>query len=247
MYNKLFLLNILLFCCSITFAQNNIKGSVKDSSGSPLPGSTIVVVETNLGTTTDFDGNYSIDATNGQTLSISFIGFVTQTITVGANSNYDVVLEPDNLLLDEVVVTSLGINREKRTLSYSVTQVGGDKFVESRTANIGSALTGKVAGVNIQAPTTGAAGSTRVTIRGGSSLSGDDQPLYVVNGIPIETGNFGQAGMWGGNDTGDGLTAINPDDIESISVLKGNTASALYGSRAANGVVIITTKTGSKK
>lgn len=247
MYQKhLILLNFIFLWCSFSFAQN-INGSVKDGTGSPLPGSTIVVVETNLGTTTDFDGNFSLNAQSGQSITISYVGFISQTIKISENSNYDIVLEPDNLLLDEVVVTSLGINREKRTLSYSVTQVGGDKFVESRTANIGSALTGKVAGVNIQAPTTGAAGSTRVTIRGGSSLSGDDQPLYVVNGIPIETGNFGQAGMWGGNDTGDGLTAINPDDIESISVLKGNTASALYGSRAANGVVIITTKSGSKK
>lgn len=237
----------LLFCGGVLSAQKTVSGSVKDSDGMALPGATIVVAESNLGTTTDFDGNYSISVSDGQTLTISYIGFVSQTVTVASNTNYNFVLEEDNLALDEVVVTSLGISREKKTLSYSVTQIGGDQFVEARTTNLGNALSGKVAGVNIQSPTTGAAGSTRVTIRGGSSLGGNDQPLYVVNGIPIESANFGQAGMWGGNDAGDGLTALNPDDIESISVLKGNTASALYGSRAANGVILITTKSGTSR
>ena len=240
---KSFFTFLLIFSGNL-FAQRNISGTVKDSDGLPLPGATVVVLETNQGTTTDFEGNFSINVQEGQSITVAFIGYVSQTVRIGNSSSYDIVLEEDNLALDEVVVTSLGISREKRTLSYSVTQVGGDKFVESRTSNLGNALSGKVAGVNIQAPTTGAAGSSRVTIRGGSSLGGNDQPLYVVNGIPIETGTFGQAGMWGGNDAGDGLTAINPDDIESISVLKGNTASALYGSRAANGVIIITTKSG---
>ena len=241
---KSFLSSVLfVMAFSVSAIAQQITGVVTDENGSPLPGATIQIDGTNNGVTTDFDGNYSISAAQGDTLNFSYVGYSTQSIQVEASDVINVQMVVDNAL-DEVVVTSLGINRQKKTLSYSVTQVGGDEFVESRTANLGNALTGKVAGVNIQAPTTGAAGSTRVTIRGGSSLSGDDQPLYIVNGIPIETGNFGQAGMWGGNDTGDGLTAINPDDIESISVLKGNTASALYGSRAANGVILITTKSG---
>ena len=140
----------------------------------------------------------------------------------------------------------MGITKQSKTLGYSVSQLKGEQFTESRTANIGNALSGKVAGVNISPPASGVAGSSRVVIRGGSSLGGNEQPLYIVNGVPIESANQGNAGIWGGNDAGDGLTLINPDDIETLSVLKGNTAAALYGSRAANGVIIITTKSGAK-
>ena len=244
--NKNLLLVLLLMVSGFTFAQQTISGLVTDEAGVPLPGATVVVDQTNDGATTDFDGNYSISASDGQTLSISFVGYTTASIQVGDGADYSVSLQPDNLL-DEVVVTSLGIARQKRELTYAVTQIGGEKFQEARTANIGNALTGKIAGVSISSPSTGAGGSTRVTIRGGSSLTGNDQPLYVVNGIPIESGTFGQAGLWGGNDSGDGLASINPDDIESLSVLKGNTASALYGARASNGVILITTKSGKSR
>lgn len=221
-----------------------LTGTVVDPQGEPIPGVNVLDRTLNTGTTTDLDGQYSITVTENTTLSFSFIGFSQQEILVGNRSTLDVTLQEDMSDLAEVVVTSFGMEKDKKSLGYSVTQVAGDKFTESRAVNLGNALTGKIAGVNVSPPATGAGGSTRVVIRGGSSLTGNDQPLYVVNGMPIETGNLGSAGMWGGNDAGDGLASINPDDIESISVLKGNAAAALYGARAANGVVLITTKSG---
>jgi TonB-dependent SusC/RagA subfamily outer membrane receptor len=149
--------------------------------------------------------------------------------------------------LGEVVVTALGVERSTKALQYSVTEVSGDKFTQARENNVGNALAGRIAGVNVTKPSTGPAGSTRVVIRGNKSLNGSNQPLYVVDGIPMDNGGFGQAGLWGGRDEGDGLTSINPDDIESITVLKGANASALYGSRGGNGVINITTKRGSKR
>jgi TonB-linked SusC/RagA family outer membrane protein len=227
------------------FAQSRVlSGTVVDPTGEPIPGVNILDRQSNTGTTTDLDGRYSISVTNSTTLIFSFIGFDTQEIVVGNRSELNVTLDEDMSDLAEVVVTSFGMEKDKKALGYSVTQIGGEKFTESRAINLGNALTGKIAGVNVSPPATGAGGSTRVVIRGGSSLTGNDQPLYVVNGMPIETGNLGSAGMWGGNDGGDGLASINPDDIESISVLKGNAAAALYGARAANGVVLITTKSG---
>ncbi|WP_194774758.1 SusC/RagA family TonB-linked outer membrane protein [Pararhodonellum marinum] len=220
---------------------------VSGADGFPIPGVNVIDKANNTGTVTDLEGNYSISVTNATTLVISFIGYATQEVLVGNRSTLDIEMAEDLSELSEVVVTSFGMERDKKSLGYSVTQLEGDRFTESRTVNLGNALSGKIAGVNVSPPATGAAGSTRVVIRGGSSLTGNDQPLYVVNGIPINNSNLGSAGMWGGNDSGDGLSAINPDDIESISVLKGSTAAALYGVRASNGVVMITTKTGKSR
>lgn len=231
------------------YAQTRVlKGTVTASTdGLPMPGVTILDKNKQSGTTTDVDGQYSISVDASTVLVFSFIGFESQEFTVGNLTELNVTLNETASELSEFVVTSFGMERDKKALGYSVTQLDGDKFTESRAINVGNALTGKVAGVNVTPPATGAGGSTRVVIRGGSSLGGNDQPLYVVNGIPIESGNLGNAGMWGGNDSGDGLSAINADDIESISVLKGATAAALYGSRAANGVILITTKGGAEK
>lgn len=204
-----------------------LSGKVLDPYGEAIPGVNILDKQTNTGTTTDLDGKYVIQVSSNSVLVFSFIGFKPQEILVGNRSSLDVTLAEDLSDLAEVVVTSFGMEKDKKALGYSVTQVSGDKFTESRAINLGNALTGKIAGVNVSPPATGAGGSTRVVIRGGSSLTGNDQPLYVVNGMPIETGNLGSAGMWGGNDGGDGLASINPDDIESISVLKGNAAAAL--------------------
>ncbi len=237
----------MFLCFTIqTHAQNRVlTGTVKSAGdGLPIPGVTVLDKTNQTGTTTDMDGKYSINVTNSSVLVFSFIGFQTQEFTVGNQSELSVNLSEDVSDLSEVVVTAFGLERDTKSLGYSVTQVGGDRFTEARAINAGNALSGKVAGVNVSPPATGAAGSTRVVIRGGSSLTGNDQPLYVVNGIPIETGNLGNAGMWGGNDSGDGLSSISPDDIESMSVLKGNAAAALYGARAANGVILITTKSG---
>lgn len=247
--NKILLMMFVMFL-GLTFHQEVhsqtrvLSGTVLDPYGEPIPGVNILDKQTNTGTISDMDGKYSISVRENTVLSFSFIGFDKQDITVGNRSTLDVTLQDDVSDLAEVVVTSFGMEKSKKSLGFSVTQVGGDKFTESRAVNLGNALTGKIAGVNVSPPASGAAGSTRVVIRGGSSLTGNDQPLYVVNGMPIETGNLGSAGMWGGNDSGDGLASINPDDIESISVLKGNAAAALYGARAANGVVLITTKSG---
>jgi TonB-linked SusC/RagA family outer membrane protein len=238
---------VVLFVLVVTgtFAQT-ISGKVTSSKdGETVLGATVLEKGTTNGVVTDLDGNFSIKVSKlPSVLVVSYVGFNTTEVEVTAATSDLTVSLVEGVLTDEVVVTALGMAREKRALPYSVQQINGTAVQEVRTANVGNALTGKIAGVNVAAPATGAAGSTRVVIRGGSSLGGNDQPLYVVNGVPIETSNFGQAGLWGGNDGGDGLTGINPDDIENISVLKGATASALYGARAANGVILVTTKSG---
>ncbi|WP_026968519.1 SusC/RagA family TonB-linked outer membrane protein [Algoriphagus terrigena] len=241
-----FALVVLLSLSSSVYSQQRVlKGKVTASAdGLPMPGVTVLDKSNQSGTTTNVDGEYSISVTEQSVLVFSFIGFTSKEFTVGNQSELNVVLDEEASELNEVVVTAFGLEREKKALGYSVTQLDGDRFTEARAINAGNALSGKVAGVNVTPPATGAAGSTRVVIRGGSSLTGNDQPLYVVNGIPIESGNLGNAGMWGGNDSGDGLASISPDDIESMSVLKGNAAAALYGARAANGVILITTKSG---
>ncbi len=239
---------VLSIASSAQSQQRVLRGKVTASTdGLAMPGVTILDKSNQTGTTTNVDGEYSISVTDQSVLVFSFIGFSSKEIAVGNQSELNVVLDEEANELSEVVVTSFGMQRDQKSLGYSVTQLGGDRFTESRAINVGNALTGKVAGVNVTPPSTGSAGSTRVVIRGGSSLTGADQPLYVVNGVPIESGNLGSAGMWGGNDAGDGLAAINADDIESISVLKGNTAAALYGARAANGVILITTKSGTSR
>ena len=146
--------------------------------------------------------------------------------------------------LKEVVVTAFGITRDEKAIGYSVSQVEGSNFVQSRETNIGNALVGKIAGVSVVKPNTGPAGSSRVVIRGSASINGDNQPLIVINGMPMDNQNLGNAGMWGGSDGGDGISSINPDDIETMTVLKGGSAAALYGSRASNGAILITTKSG---
>ena len=240
---KTVLLVFSFLLSGLAFAQQTISGSVTDESGLPLPGATVAVEGTSTGTTTDFDGNYSIQAADGQTLVISFVGYKSVSIAVGAGADYSASLQPDQLL-EEVVVTALGIEKNSKALGYSVTQVGGDEVSEIKSTNAINALQGKIAGVQITGNATGAKGSTRVIIRGNSSLSGNNMPLYVIDGIPIDNTNLGSAGVWGGADAGDGISALNPDEVLSVSVLKGGAAAALYGSRASNGVILITTKSG---
>ncbi|MDN5202116.1 SusC/RagA family TonB-linked outer membrane protein [Fulvivirgaceae bacterium BMA10] len=226
--------------------EKTISGKVTSAEdGAGLPGVNITIQGTTQGVVTDADGNYKMAVPDeGAKLVFSYVGYINQVVDVGNQSIINVELVPDISQLEEIVVTAFGLEKEKKALGYSVTEVAGKEFTESRSVNIGTALSGKVAGVNVSTPASGAAGSSRVIIRGGSSLTGSDQPLYVVNGVPIDNTTAGSAGLWGGNDGGDGLSSINPDDIESISVLKGNAASALYGFRGANGVIIITTKSG---
>jgi TonB-linked SusC/RagA family outer membrane protein len=234
---------LLVFAFGFSVQAQSISGTVTDENGVPLPGATVLVEGTQNGVSTDFDGNYSISASSGDSLVFSFVGYSTQTIAVGSSSTVDVSLKPDNAL-SEVVVTALGVKRNTKAVGYSITQVEGDAISANPSTNAINALQGKVAGVMITGSAMGAKGSSRVVIRGASSLSGNNQPLYVVDGITINNNNLGAAGMWGGTDFGDGISSINPDDVESVTVLKGGAAAALYGSRASNGVIIITTKSG---
>src|SRR5690606_31048690 len=198
---------------------------------------------------TDIDGDFTVDVPDkNAVLVFSFIGYGQQEVTVNDQNIINVVMEEESQGLNEVVVTALGIEREKRALAYSVSEVKGDEFRRDRETYIANALNGKIAGINATGLATGPGGSSRVIIRGNGSLAGDNQPLYVVNGMPIDNSIPGGGSTTDGQginvDRGDGIAGINPDDIESISVLKGGAAAALYGSRAANGVILITTKRG---
>ena len=226
-------------------ADIQIHGKIADEKGVALANVSIVVKGTPSGATSDANGGFTISVPNERSVLIfTHVGYVQQQITVGNSTDLTVVLQADVAKLEDVIVTALGISKQKKSLSYAVTDVKGDEFTQARETNFGNALSGKIAGVNASGTATGPGGSSRVIIRGNGSLSGENQPLYVVNGIPINNVNQGMPGTYGGIDKGDGLISINPDDIESISVLKGGTAAALYGSRAANGVILITTKSG---
>ncbi|VAW21284.1 Outer membrane TonB-dependent transporter, utilization system for glycans and polysaccharides (PUL), SusC family [hydrothermal vent metagenome] len=230
-----------------------VSGKVTDQGGDPLPGVNVVVKgETNIGTITDSEGNYSIEVPlDAEALEYSFIGMVPQTVVIGTSSVINVTLESSTESLDEVVVTALGIQRKVKALGFSAQELGAGELSANREANLSNFLTGKVAGVQVSKTSSGTGGSSVVTIRGNSSLSGNNQPLYVVDGIPIinegHDKGSGSAGLWGDNDYGDGIGDINPEDVESMTVLKGPNASALYGSRGANGVILITTKSGRKR
>jgi TonB-linked SusC/RagA family outer membrane protein len=225
-----------------------VTGRVTDNTGA-LPGATVKVKGSKMATSTNTDGRYSINVPDeNAVLVFSSVGYLTQEIVVGGRKVVDVKLQEEASKLNEVVVTALGISRQRKALAYSVTEVKGDEFTQARENNVANALTGKVAGVNATGLSTGPGGSSRVIIRGNGSLSGGNQPLYVINGMPLENsvpgGSATTNGSAGNVDRGDGIAGINPDDIESISVLKGGTAAALYGARAANGVILITTKKG---
>jgi len=235
---------LLLGLLNQAMAQQTISGTVTDASdGSPLIGVTILEVGTNNGTLTDIEGKYQLAVTEGASIAFSYTGYTEQVFPTEGQSVVDVSLA-SGLLLNEVVVTSLGIEKSKKALGFSVTEIEGSSFTEARENNITNALAGKIAGVNVSNLASGPAGSSRVVIRGSTSLTGNNQPLYVIDGIPVDNSGFGQAGMWGGTDGGDGTSSINPDDIETITVLKGASAAALYGSRASNGVILITSKSG---
>ncbi len=223
-----------------------VKGTVKDHTGEPVIGAGVVVKGTTRGTSTDIDGNYSISCARDAVLEFSFIGMETQNIPVAGNRTIDVVLQPDSEFLTESVVTALGITREKKTLGYAIQDVGGATLLDAHEANLANALTGKVAGVEIIRSSNGPGASSRIVLRGNNSLTSLNQPLIVVDGVPMD--NFVGASnndFWNPSaDMGSGLQDINPEDVESMTVLKGASAAALYGSRAGNGVILITTKKG---
>ncbi|MCI6336733.1 MAG: SusC/RagA family TonB-linked outer membrane protein [Prevotella sp.] len=230
---------------SIVAAPDNqvIKGTVADADG-PLIGATVKVTGTNNGTVTDFNGNFSIQCKPGTTLEISYVGY--KTITAKAKDGMTVTMEADGKVLNEVVVTALGVKRDRKALGYGLSEVKGEELTKAKETNVINSLSGKVAGLVVQNTAGGASGSTRVLLRGNTEMTGNNQPLYVVDGVPLDNTNFGSAGTEGGYDLGDGISAINPDDIETMTVLKGPAASALYGSRASHGVILITTKKADK-
>ncbi|WP_435355557.1 SusC/RagA family TonB-linked outer membrane protein [Emticicia sp. SJ17W-69] len=228
------------------FAQNmKIKGKVSDEGGSPLYGVNVAVKGSTKGTISDDKGEYSIEAAKGSVLTFSYIGYAPINITVGSSSVINVSLTPEAGALNEVVVTALGISKEARKVGYAVTTVGGDQMTKARETNVAYSMAGRVAGLNISGTNGGSGSSARILLRGMASFTASS-PLIVMNGVPIDNTQRGSAGEWGGADNGDGISNLNPDDIESMSVLKGASASALYGARAANGVILITTKSGKK-
>ncbi|NEU07739.1 SusC/RagA family TonB-linked outer membrane protein [Flavihumibacter sp. R14] len=225
-----------------------VKGRITDSKGQALPGATIQVKGSNEGTTSDLNGNFSLRTDGNNILVISFTGFITQEIALNNRTSISISLAEDSKVLGEVVVTALGVRKERKALGYSVTEVKGEELTKARETNVANALVGKVAGVSVNSIAGGPGASTSVIIRGVSSLSQTNQPLYVINGIPLNNNVFSVPGKFGeGGDSGDGIGNINPDDIESMTVLKGAAASALYGSRAKAGVILVTTKSGSGK
>jgi TonB-linked SusC/RagA family outer membrane protein len=223
-----------------------IHGQVKDANGNPLPNASVIIKGTENGVTTNRNGEFIINVpSNKAILVISFTGYTTQEITVGNRTTIDIKLVSADNSLGEVVVTALGRSREKRGLTFAISQVKGDELTQSRENNVVNGLVGKVPGVDVTGMSTGPGGSSRIIIRGNGSFNGDNQPLYVINGLPMSNIHH-EATPGSGTilDQGDGISAINPDDIESISILKGGPAAALYGSQAANGVILITTKKG---
>ena len=238
----------VLFSQLLLAQESEITGTVTDNNNLPLPGVNVVIKDTSTGTQTDFDGNYSIQAQTGDVLVFSYVGLKTVEYPVTNNTTIDVVLEPDSAELDEVVVTALGIEREKKSLGYATQEVDGSEVADVPTTNFANALSGKVAGLRVN-PSGTLGGSTNTVIRGNASLTGNNQALYVIDGTPIDNSNTNssdQTSGRGGYDYGNAATDINPEDIKSINVLKGAAATALYGARAANGVIIIETKKGQK-
>jgi TonB-linked SusC/RagA family outer membrane protein len=235
----------------------NITGTVTDEGGQAFPGVNILLKGTTVGSSSDADGHYAIAVPDGSAVLVfTFVGYATQEVAVGSRTVVDVIMQPDVQSLNEVVVTALGIEKPSKSLGYATTKVNSDQLTVNRTSNLMNTLQGKIAGVNISALGTGPGGTSKIRIRGQSSISGQNNPLIVINGVPIDNTNFGtnqgntagdnSVGNRGGGastDGGDGLTSINPDDVESMTVLKGAAAAALYGSRAKDGVIMITTKT----
>jgi TonB-linked SusC/RagA family outer membrane protein len=230
----------------VTQQSGILTGTVVDALG-PVAGASVLVKGTTSGTVTDADGRFSLkEVKDGVTIRISFIGYVAQEILYTGQATLTVELVEDSHALEEVVVTALGIKREKKALGYAMQEVKGDRLTETRDANVANALAGKVAGVQIRQNGTGVGGSTKILIRGNNSITGNNQPLIVVDGVPIDNFSGETADYWGNSnaDKGSGISDVSPDDIESMTVLKGPAAAALYGSRAGNGVVMITTKKG---
>lgn len=232
----------------ISQQDTKVTGVVEDEFG-PVAGASVVIKGTTNGTMTDMDGHFTLEGVKkGDIIQISFIGFATQDIPYTGQTTLNVKMQEDTQKLDEVVVTALGMKRDKKALGYAMQELKGDELLSSREPNLANSLSGKVSGLQIVRSSNGVGGSSKIVLRGNSSLTGSNQPLIVVDGTPMDNFIGGVDDVWGnsGADMGNGLSDINPEDIESMTVLKGASAAALYGSRAGNGVILITTKSGKK-
>ena len=246
---KIFDNNLIVIASKSTIKQQiTVTGTVTDNKGEPLIGVNVIVEGTTIGTVTDVDGKYKIEAPDEKSVLIfSYLGYLTEKVTVGSNRTIDLKMADDVKNLQEVVVTALGIKRDKKALSYSSQQLSEDEISQGRSLNFVSSLSGRTAGIDLRKSNAGAGGSTKIILRGTKSFYGSSQPLFVIDGVPMANYQTSDAsGFWGGIDSGDGLSNLNPDDIESITILKGANAAALYGSQGSNGVIIITTKKGAK-
>ena len=228
--------------------KTTLKGHVTDENGEPLIGATVNVKGTEERTVTDIDGNYTLrTSASHPTVIVSYLGYSNKELKASGSSSLDIIMQPDQQSIDEVVVTALGIKREKKMLGYSVQDIKADALNTTGDPSVTGALDGKVAGLQMNTASTGLGGSTKITIRGNSSLTDNNQPLWIVDGVPFTDDQTSEASAYGGYDRGGTSFDIIPEDIESISVLKGPNAAALYGSRAGNGVILVTTKRGSHK
>ena len=233
-----------------TQQTKKISGKVVDSKGEPIIGASVIVKGTNNGMVTNLDGYFTLNVSQGNVLIISYIGYAKKEEAIGTSTSYNIVLNDDTQALSEVVVTAMGIKKEKKALGYSVQDVNGEELMKNKSANIINSMNGKIAGVNITQGSGAAGAGASIIIRGGTSLERDNQPLFVVDGIVYDNGTDigGNSGFDGAQSTNstysNRVMDINPEDVENMSVLKGPAAAALYGSRAAAGVIIITTKKG---
>jgi len=234
-----------MLCASVTFAQRTVSGVIADENGETLIGANVVVKGTNIGTVSDIDGRYSLEVPDGATaLEVSYTGYDSREIPIGVSNVLDITME-EGVQLTEVVVTALGITRDEKALSYSVQQIDSDEIVATQTRSALESLKGKVAGLQLITASGAPGASTNVKLRGVSSFTGSNEPLFVIDGVPVNNVSNNAGGVLTGSvDGGNAISDINPNDIESINVLKGASAAALYGSRAANGVILITTKKG---
>ncbi|MCK5469065.1 MAG: TonB-dependent receptor plug domain-containing protein, partial [Cyclobacteriaceae bacterium] len=239
---------LMLFNFTVLLAQDiTVTGTVTGSEdGNPLPGVNVIISGTATGSVTDVNGQYSLTVPGSETtLVFSYVGYTTEQVLVGNQTVIDLVLQQDLRQLSEVVVTSFGIEKEKREITYAAQNVDADEIAKAREPNILNSLQGKVAGVDVIKSSAGVGGASRITIRGNRSVAGNNQPLYIVDGVPINNTSWSVPDNDnGGVQGGDGIGNINPDDIKSLTVLKGPNATALYGSRAANGAIVIATKQG---
>ncbi|MCD8044268.1 MAG: SusC/RagA family TonB-linked outer membrane protein [Tannerellaceae bacterium] len=224
--------------------KKQIKGTVTDETGEPMIGATVMVKGTNNGTITDLDGNYTLEVSKGNVLTISFLGYDSQNITVGDLSVYNTQMNLASQELGAVVVTALGIKRAEKALSYNVQEIKQDELTRVKDANLVNSLAGKVAGVTINSSSSGVGGASKVVMRGSKSIAQSSNALYVIDGVPMFNLSGDGSTEFGSEGTSEGIADINPEDIESISVLTGAAAAALYGSRAANGAIVLTTKKG---